>query len=227
MQGHRSIRDRVDVTAWAGVIALFVLALGAVQIRTARRRFDGVLSSPGPLDVTVVPQDPAPVHVVGRAESRAATPDVLRQVTGQGSAPDVVVLMVGTNDVTHMTPIWRLAKHTAAVLVRLGGLRAPVVMSSLPEFRAVSAAPPVPRVIAEGRAARVPGLHRRVIGNSAVDLADERGLVGEEFVVHSIRVSADRFHPSVAWYVRIADVIAPAVAAAAVRDRPQSRTAAR
>ena len=266
--GYRSRQGRVSVGAPAGVFALAVLALTAVQVRMARQRYDGVLSAPGPIDVTVVPQDSTladgrpvellalgdsgmagvgvdtvaetlpvqiadrvaavtgrPVHVVSRAESGALTREVVQQVAGQGSAPDVVVLMVGTNDVTHLTPIWRLEKDTESLLERLGDLGAPVVMSSLPEFRAMRAVPPFPRALAEGRAAQVRIVQRgatRAVG--AVGFVDVRRLVGSEFVEDDAKVSSDRFHPSAIGYARIADVMAPAVAAAAVCDTRQSRT---
>ena len=54
---YRSSQGRVSVGAPASVVALSVLALTVVQVRMARRRYDGVLSAPGPIDVAVVPQD--------------------------------------------------------------------------------------------------------------------------------------------------------------------------
>ena len=164
-----------------------------------------------------------PVHVVSRARSGARTRDVLQdQVAVDRSRPDVVVLMVGTNDVTHPTTTWFLADETGALLSRLQDLGAPVVMSSLPEFRAMRAVPLIPRTLLRARAAMVRRLHRRATGDRVgVVLVDVLGLVGEEFVHDTTKMSADHFHPSAAGYARIADVLAPVVALAAV---PESAT---
>lgn len=161
-----------------------------------------------------------PVHVVGRARSGSRTRDVLQeQVATQRSRPDAIVLMVGTNDVTHLTPTRLLAVATDSLLSRLQELGAPIVMSSLPEFRAMSAVPAVLRAFLRGRAATVRQLHRRATRDRAgVVLVDVLGLIGEEFVRDTTKMSADRFHPSAAGYARIAEVLAPVVAASAVPD---------
>lgn len=75
-----------------------------------------------------------PVHVVSHAVSGARTADVLNtQVRRVAGRPDVVMLLVGTNDVTHFAPRRALGGQTTALLAALNRLGAPVVMSSLPE----------------------------------------------------------------------------------------------
>ena len=83
-----------------------------------------------------------PVHVVGYARSGARTIDVLtRQVPLVRRVPDVSVVVVGTNDVTGITPPSTLVRLSGALLDALESLGAPVVMSSLPEFRAMRLMP--------------------------------------------------------------------------------------
>lgn len=167
-----------------------------------------------------------PVHVVSHAQPGARTYDVLtKQLTPGLGLPDVVVLLVGANDVTHLTRTRQLAEDTANLLARLPRLGAPVVMSSLPEFGAMRSVPAVLRAVLRLRAGVVQRVHVRAVldAGSGVDLVDVRGLVGREFLTNSELMSRDRFHPSGAGYSRIADVLAPAVLAAVTR-RTESPT---
>ena len=108
----------------------------SVAVQLARRMADGLGQ---------------PVHVVGHARPGARAGDVLaEQVPRARSGVDLSVLMVGVNDVTHGTPPWRLAASWAALLDALTE-RGPVVMASLPEFRAMTALPH-PLVAAAGYA---------------------------------------------------------------------------
>lgn len=167
-----------------------------------------------------------PVHVVSHAQTGARTYDVLtKQLTPGLGLPDVVVLLVGANDVTHLTRTRQLAEDTADLLARLHRLGAPVVMSSLPEFGAMRSVPAVLRAVLRLRAGVVRRVHVRAVldAGSGVDLVDVRGLVGREFLTNSDLMSPDRFHPSEAGYSRIADVLTPAVLEAITR-RTESPT---
>ncbi len=158
-----------------------------------------------------------PVHVVSHARAGARTHDVLSDPLAPGSGrPDVVVLLIGTNDVIHLTPLGQLADDTTKLLARLHLIGAPVVMCSLPEFGAMRAVPWLPRSAVALRAIAVRRIHRRAVLElaGAVDLVDVRAHVGPEFVHDATLMSADRFHPSAAGYSRIADALAPAVATA-------------
>lgn len=161
-----------------------------------------------------------PVHVVSYGRSGARTRDVLsEQMTLVRRRPDVVVLLVGTNDVTHLTSGRALAKDTASLLSALSDLGSPVVMSSLPEFRAMRAMPRVVRAVLEYKAASVRKIQRRSVRDVAnVRSVNVRRMVGHEFVMDVSKMSADHFHPSAAGYARIADVLTPAVAGRAVAE---------
>lgn len=161
-----------------------------------------------------------PVHVVSHAQPGARTRNVLvRQLRFDFGQPDVVVLLIGTNDVTHLSQTRQLAEDTANLLARLHRLGAPVVMSSLPEFGAMRAVPPLLRAFLRLRAVAVRRVHVRAVldAGSGVALVDVRELVGREFLTNSDLMSPDRFHPSEAGYSRIADVLAPAVLDALTR----------
>lgn len=154
-----------------------------------------------------------PVHVVGYARSGARTIDVMTgQVAGLRRPPDVSVLVVGTNDVTGLTTLATLARSSRALLDALESLGAPVVMSSLPEFRAMRLVPHplMEAVIAYG--ALVGAVQRRAAAmRPLVRFVDVVGAIGPEFVRDRGMLSTDRFHPSAAGYGRIADTLVPTV----------------
>ena len=83
-----------------------------------------------------------PVHVVGYGQPGARTADVRAEQAPLIRGPvDACVVMVGTNDVIRATSWARLARETDGLLDGLTALGAPVVLSSLPEFRAMTAVP--------------------------------------------------------------------------------------
>lgn len=154
-----------------------------------------------------------PVHVVGLGRSGARTADVrTEQVPRIGRPVDACVVMVGTNDVIH-PPSWlRLKRDTNDLLGALGALGAPVVFSSLPEFRAMGAVPSVlrPWVMAGAAGARA-AQWRAMRDRDDVVYVDVRRAAGGRFVREPALMSADAFHPSAAGYALIADVLAPAL----------------
>ena len=161
-----------------------------------------------------------PVHVVSHARAGARTRDVLvHQVGVDAGTPDVVLLLVGTNDVMHLTPRHRLATDTTNVLAALARMGAPVVMSSLPELGVMRALPGVLRVALGSRAWTVRKLQTAAVRDARGDIAlvDVRGLVGREFTRDRTLMSGDRFHPSSVGYALIAEALAPVAVAAVPR----------
>jgi lysophospholipase L1-like esterase len=153
------------------------------------------------------------VHVIGYARSGAATIDVLtRQIPRVRRTPDVSVLLVGTNDVINITNPATLTHSSKALLDALVSLGAPLVMSSLPKFRAMRLLPHPLMEAVLGYGALVGSVQRRAAaGRPRVCFVDVVGAVGSEFVTDEGLMSADSFHPSAAGYGRIADALVPAV----------------
>jgi len=166
------------------------------------------------------------VHVVGYARSGARTIDVLTgQIPGVRREPDVSVLLVGTNDVIGVTTPVTLARSSRALLDALVSLGAPVVMSSLPEFRAMRLLPHPLMEAVLGYGAVVGAVHRHAAAmRPLVRFVDVVGTVGSEFVKDEGTMSADSFHPSAAGYGRIADALAPAVVSVLGTAQPLGRT---
>ena len=162
------------------------------------------------------------VHVVGYARSGALTRDVLDlQLPLALGDTDVSVLLVGTNDVTNRNPPARLARHSGELLDALVGLGAPVVMSGLPEFRAMRAMPYPLRSAVHGYGRLMGAAQRHAASQRAsVHLVDVSRVVGRQFVQDPSTMSADAFHPSATGYGRIADALAPTVLAVLGASEP-------
>ena len=180
---------------------------------------DGAL--PAQLARRVADATGRPVHVVSTARTGARTADVLaEQVPRLPDRPDILVLMVGTNDVTHLTPWRALARSTDALLDALTATGAPVVVSSLPEVRALRAVPRPLRDTALLAATGVQQVQRAASRRRpGVTLVDVRGAVGPLFLARRDAMSLDAFHPSDTGYGLIADALLPAVLAALPADR--------
>jgi lysophospholipase L1-like esterase len=154
------------------------------------------------------------VHVTSHARAGAQTRDVLREQVPQMSPADGIVLLVGTNDVVHRTGWWALRRDTAELLDTLTGTGAPVVMSNLPEFRAMRAIPRPLREAVSGYARTVNAIQRKQADTRPmVTLVDVRSQAGPTFRRRPAMLSADSFHPSSRGYALIADSLAPALAA--------------
>lgn len=153
------------------------------------------------------------VHVVGYARSGARTIDVLTgQVPAALREPDVSVLVIGTNDVTGLTAPVTLARLSGALLDSLVSLGAPVVMSSLPEFRSMRLLPHPLMEAVLGYGAVVAAVQRQAAAKRpSVRYVNSVTTVGSEFIRDRGMISSDSFHPSAAGYGRIADTLAPAV----------------
>ena len=154
-----------------------------------------------------------PVHVVGYARSGARTIDVLtEQVPLVRQRPDVSVLVVGTNDVMHVTAPVTLSRSSRALLDALESLGASVVMSSLPRFRVMRLLPHPLMEVVIAYGAVVGAVQRRAAApRPLVRHVDVGGAVGPEYFADAGTLSPDAFHPSAAGYGRIADALLPAV----------------
>lgn len=157
-----------------------------------------------------------PVVLINHAVVGAQTKDLGPQVTRALTAPPQVALVfVGANDVTHFVAPERSAAHLAAVIERLRSADIQVVVGTCPDLGTIK---PIPqplryvarrwsRALAEQQAATA-AAH----GARAVLLGD---LLGEEFDARpEIMFSADRFHPSAEGYVAAGQALLPAVLAA-------------
>ena len=147
----------------------------------------------------------------------AETSMVMEQVDALPAsyAPDVAVLVVGGNDVTHRVSTADSVKHLVAVIEALRARGAAVVVGTCPDVGAVKPLPQPLRSIGSRMSrqlAHAQAEAARRAGAYVVSLAE---LVMPFFITNPDEMfSMDRFHPSAQGYKRTAKAILPSVLAA-------------
>lgn len=156
-----------------------------------------------------------PVHVVGHGVSGARTADLTTDQLQKVDSADVIVIVVGSNDVIHVTTPRRLRRQTAALLEEAAATGVPVVLGGIPRFYGVGALAQPLRSIADGYAAVLRDVQRDVAASiSDVTFVDIAALASPRFRGVPESMSSDEFHPSTVGYGFWADALAPAVVAA-------------
>lgn len=125
-------------------------------------------------------------------------------------APDVAVIVVGGNDVTHRVPVSESTAHLTAAIEHLHARGAAVVVGTCPDLGALRPVPQPLRALGSRlsrqlAAAQADAAQR--VGAHAVSL---RRAVGPFFISQPDEMfSLDRFHPSALGYRRTAEALLP------------------
>ncbi len=173
----------------------------------------GVVLARGLAAVSARPVHLTMVAVVG-AESSALDTQVDR-LLADVPAPDVALIMVGANDVTHRVRPAVSVRHLAAAVTRLREAGCEVVVGSCPDLGTIEPVAQPLRLIARRwsrdlAAAQIVATVEA--GGRTVSLGD---LLGKEFKrVPGEMFSRDRFHPSGAGYAVVAAALLPSICAA-------------
>jgi len=128
--------------------------------------------------------------------------------------PDLVVIMIGANDVTHRVRASESVRHLNDALTALAEQNLPVVVGTCPDLGTIRPigqplrwlARRMSRTLAAAQAVAVVAA-----GARAVSLGD---ILGPEFASSLDYFSDDQFHPSALGYARAAEVLLPSAAAA-------------
>ncbi len=148
---------------------------------------------------------------VSGSTSRQLAAQVELAVPGR---PDVVVVLIGANDVTNLTPPPVAAGLLADAVRRLRSFGAAVVVGTCPDLGVVQPIRQPLRGFVHTWSVTLARLQRTAVrqaGGSAVALAD---LLAGEFLARPDYFSSDRYHPSGLGYAAVAAVMLPAVCAA-------------
>ncbi|GAB6900823.1 SGNH/GDSL hydrolase family protein [Kineosporia succinea] len=147
------------------------------------------------------------------------------RVLDESPKPDVAVIMVGANDVTHRIKPQVAVQALAASVQQLREAGVEVVVGTCPDLGTIQEIPHPLRFVAQRMSRQLAAAQTIAVveaGGASVSLAD---LLADEFRQHRVDMFAsDRFHPSATGYARVGEAILPSVATAlgylpAERDR--------
>lgn len=211
------IETSVDARGDAPTLRLVVLG-DSLAAGVGAPTVDGAL--PTLIAERVAPALGRPVAVLGHGVSGARTDEVrTAQVPMLGDEPaDVVVIVIGSNDVTHLTPPWTLRRQTAELLAeaRAAADGAPIVLAGIPLFGGADRLPLPLRWVVMAYAKPLRATQREAAldadGVRYVNIARD---ASPRFRGVPDAMSADGYHPSPVGYGFWADAIAPAVVDAA------------
>lgn len=158
------------------------------------------------------------LQVFGRSGARMA--DAASQLAPQAAAtkPDVAIIGIGANDVTHVTPLRRLALDLAIAIGELQAGGASVLVALGPRFDAPVLSQPL-RALVQARARALNRTIRRAATKHGAEVLDLPIGVGKSFANDRSLYSSDGFHPSDLGYARWADAMRDQVMNAALTLR--------
>ena len=163
------------------------------------------------------------VHVIGLGVSGARTGTVAEQLGGLENLErvDAIVIVIGSNDSTHVTPWFRFRRETDRMLGQAAALADLVVLAGTPRFKGNRIIPEPLRTMLDAYAGLLREQQRSaVVGRPRtrfVDLAED---ASPRFVGVPDATSTDGFHPSPIGYGFWADALAPAVTDALAAEGP-------
>jgi lysophospholipase L1-like esterase len=153
-----------------------------------------------------------PVHITNVAVVGAESMHLAAQIDELGAvSPDVAVIMVGANDVTHRVSAATAVPHLADAVARLRANGAEVVVGTCPDLGTIRPlAQPLRRLARylSRRMAKEQTIAVVAAGGRTVSLGD---LLGPLFATQREFFSDDQFHPSATGYAAAADALLPSV----------------
>ena len=164
------------------------------------------------------------LHVL--AVPGAASADLAGQVRrAEHLAGDVVVVVIGANDLARFVPVDRAAAALERAVADLRGHGSDVVVVPAPDMSSVPMVPPAFRSVVQAACALLQRRQAEVVEAAGGVVAGVAAEVGRAFASDPAMFSADRFHPSSEGYARIAAALAPSVVAAARERRGRGAAA--
>ena len=129
--------------------------------------------------------------------------------------PDVAVVVVGGNDVTHRVPVADSVRHLAEAIDELRGRGAEVVVGTCPDLGALRPVPQPLRALGSRASRQLAEAQRAAALERGARVVSLAHVVGPFFITSPEEMfSLDRFHPSAHGYKRTAKAMLPSVLAA-------------
>lgn len=136
------------------------------------------------------------------------------QVDGlpDGYRPDLAVIVVGGNDVTHRVPVSTSVKHLEDAIVRLRGMGAEVVVGTCPDLGALRPVPQPLRSLGSRMSRQLATAQAAAAVRNGAHAVSLARVVGPFFITNPDEMfSLDRFHPSALGYKRTAKALLPSL----------------
>lgn len=132
-----------------------------------------------------------------------------------GYRPDVAVIVVGGNDVTHRVPVAESVRHLADAVDDLRARGAEVVVGTCPDLGALRPVPQPLRALGSRASRQLADAQRAAALDRGARVVSLAHVVGPFFITNPEEMfSLDRFHPSAHGYKRTAKAMLPSVLAA-------------
>lgn len=132
-----------------------------------------------------------------------------------GLRPDVAVIVVGGNDVTHRVPLAESVRHLEQAIAALHERGAAVVVGSCPDLGALRPVPQPLRALGSRASRQLAQAQEAAAVRSGAHAVSLAHVVGPFFITNPDEMfSLDRFHPSALGYKRTAKAMLPSVLAA-------------
>ena len=129
--------------------------------------------------------------------------------------PDVAVIVVGGNDVTHRVPVAESVRHLVAAVDDLRARGAEVVVGTCPDLGALRPVPQPLRALGSRASRQLAAAQRAAALEHGARVVSLAHVVGPFFITNPDEMfSLDRFHPSAHGYKRTAKAMLPSVLAA-------------
>ena len=153
-----------------------------------------------------------PVRITNVAVVGAESPTLPTQLEALGSLhPEVAVIMIGVNDVTHRIPVAQSVAALGDAVQHLRARGAEVVVGTCPDLGTIRPlAQPLRRYARHlsRRLAKEQTMAVVAAGGRTVSLGD---LLGPQFATSRDLFSDDQFHPSAAGYEMAAEALLPSI----------------
>lgn len=131
------------------------------------------------------------------------------------TAPDVAVILIGANDVTHAVRPAVSVRHLSEAVRRCQGAGTKVVVGTCPDLGTIQPLPPPLRHLARAWSRRLAAAQTIAVVEAEGRTVSLASVLGPEFAAAPGRLfGPDRFHPSAAGYEALARVLAPSVLSA-------------
>lgn len=152
------------------------------------------------------------VYAIPGARSQGLASQVHRATA---AAPDLALIIIGANDLTHFVPPQQAAAQLAEAVRALRAAGAEVVVAPAPDLSVVPWVPVQMRPVVRAASVTLQQAQTKAALAAGARVADIGPPPAAGFTVEQALFSADRFHPSSAGYAVIATALAPTVRAAA------------